>query len=274
MSYLTSPRCRALEKLVCNLNRFGRYCTRAIIRALQDNNFTLCDISILSEDDRSTNYLDSVEDSEDSDEDSIHFLQFLAIIRAETRSIAERNKSLKRRTSVEAVALLPYARALLLHSIAHQYPDPIACWTNLTPLPPPPVTNYHTDLLSGPPFPFAALPLELQHHILSFLAPHLSRVQLLSVFKFASSVDTLPPLYSKPRAQSGCIPDPTTLLTFAPTSSKSNYCSSGKCMGAGGSVFCHRYDERNRWLEQVGCNRFELDNRTPKDVQELLQYKA
>jgi len=256
------------------LNRFGRYCTRTIIRALHDSNFTLTDISVLSADNRTTTHFSFVDDPENSDEDSLNFLQYMALIRDETQIITERNKLLKRRTSEEAIALLVYARALLLHSIAHQYPDPIARWTNLAPLPPPPMTNYHSDLPSGPLFPFAALPLELQHHILSFLAPHLSRAQHISVFKFASSVDTLPPLHSKPRTQSGCIPDPTTLLPFAPTSSKSNYCSSGKCMGAGGSVFCHRYDERNRWLEQVGCNRFELDNRTPKDVQELLQYKA
>lgn len=256
------------------MNPFGRRCTREIIRALHIGNYNLCDISMLPGDGRSTTHFDLVDDREDGEEGDLNFVQYLAVVREETRAIMERNKSLKRKTSEEAIALLPYARALLLHSIAHQYPDPIESWTNITPLPPLPMTNYHSDLPNGPRFPFSTLPLELQHHILSFLAPHLSRAQLISVFKFASSVDTLPLLHAKARNQSGCIPDPTTLMPFAQTSAKRNYCASGKCMGAGGSVFCHRFDERNRWLEQVGCNRFELEHRTPEDMKELLRNKA
>jgi len=31
-------------------------------------------------------------------------------------------------------------------------------------------------------------------------------------------------------------------------------------MGAGNSVLCFRNEERWRWLVQVGCSRFELDD--------------
>ncbi|KAL5522584.1 hypothetical protein ACEPAG_8601 [Sanghuangporus baumii] len=47
-------------------------------------------------------------------------------------------------------------------------------------------------------------------------------------------------------------------------------CPGGKCMGAGGSVLCHRAEARMRWLAAVGCVRFEKDGRGMKEVMSLL----
>ena len=44
----------------------------------------------------------------------------------------------------------------------------------------------------------------------------------------------------------------------------------GGCMGAGRSVFCHREEERSRWLMEVGCYHFDLDKRREEDVLALL----
>ncbi|EJC97672.1 RNI-like protein [Fomitiporia mediterranea MF3/22] len=47
-------------------------------------------------------------------------------------------------------------------------------------------------------------------------------------------------------------------------------CAGGKCMGAGGSVLCHRAEVRMRWLAEVGCVRFDVDGRGEKDVLMLI----
>jgi hypothetical protein len=50
----------------------------------------------------------------------------------------------------------------------------------------------------------------------------------------------------------------------------SSPCAGGKCMGAGGSVLCHRYEMRMRWLNEVGCARFEAEERNEGDVMSIL----
>ncbi|OCB84047.1 RNI-like protein [Sanghuangporus baumii] len=58
---------------------------------------------------------------------------------------------------------------------------------------------------------------------------------------------------------------------LAPTASFGySLCPGGKCMGAGGSVLCHRAEARMRWLAAVGCGRFEKDGRGVREVMSLL----
>ena len=152
----------------------------------------------------------------------------------------KRNTALQRETAKGAFALLRYGRAVLLN----------------------------TDGPSRTLRPSSAprLPIELQLHILSFLAPTLSTQQILRIYHFAETSITLPRL-STPITDSGCIPDPSSLSPAGPAAfggfnlaavqrASHSGCESGKCMGSG-SLMCRREVERSKWLAQMGCHFYE-----------------
>ena len=213
----------------------------------------------------------------------------------ELKRILTRNSTLKYHVEKEALALLRYARPLLVRpksrktshgftpcsaSCACAEASPETLFSSIgqpyaLPLPP-------SNGSDAPSFPFMKLPTELQLHILSFLAPTLSTAQRLRIFAYASSPATLPTLLPCLSGGSGCIPDPAS-PQFAPSSgplglglgggivlrkrtgasagagSAVSACANGTCMGAGNSVLCRREAERSTWLAEVQCTAFELE---------------
>lgn len=144
-----------------------------------------------------------------------------------------RNAHLQEIVAREALDLLRTSRALLLPGTRS--------------------TTHTADATTtpSPSSPFAALPLELKQHILSFTAPHLSTPQRLHIYAYAASPFTLPlPSTAMPKT---CLPDPSAIplgLGGGPASA----CANGTCMGAGNSILCDRENRREDWLLSVGCD--------------------
>jgi hypothetical protein len=91
-----------------------------------------------------------------------------------------RNKLLMDATKREAIDLLRYSRAMLLHGKkCEESPTSTLCWPHGT---------------NSKVFPFQNLPTEIQLSILSLLAPALSPTQRIRIFAYASTLDTLPRL--------------------------------------------------------------------------------
>ncbi len=141
--------------------------------------------------------------------------------------IQKRNAHFQMVVEIEALSLLRHSRILLLgHEKLETVPSPLH------------------------------LPMELQLHVLSFLAPSLSESQRLRVFNYASSTSTLPPLLP-PLIGSECLRDPAALPMFPGGlvgTPAVGACESGKCMGSGNSVICRRETARSEWLMAVGCH--------------------
>ncbi|KAI5123236.1 hypothetical protein M0805_001325 [Coniferiporia weirii] len=307
VSYLTSPRSRTLETLKCNGNSLGRHAVRAVVAALRKSNFTLQKLEVYA---NLLEFLNLGDGDADTDADNVGASDSSLVpwetVEQDLKNLLLRNEMLRQRTHEEALLLLSYSRMLLLdpprrsHDPSQETSDP---------------RTSSKSTFSASAFPFRALPTELQHHVLSFLAPTLSTAQRVRVFSFASSPATLRPLL--PRlgsganadvsgavgAHAGCIPDPASLpfgmggidpgpgldinagmgtgigpgvgpgtgmeswLVAAP---RVRLCAGGRCMGANGSVLCHRNEVRARWLGEVGCTRFEAEGRTEADVLQLL----
>ncbi|KAK0458787.1 RNI-like protein [Desarmillaria tabescens] len=139
-----------------------------------------------------------------------------------------RNMHLKRVAEKEALGLLRYSRTLLLPTKSSA---------------------------------LCILPIELQLHILSFLAPSLSPAQRINVCTYASTSMTLPPLLPK---LSGCepkmcLPDPSSLgfsegegKVWEVRGTTGGY--AGKCRDA---VLCHKEQQQTKWLDAVGCSAYD-----------------
>lgn len=164
-----------------------------------------------------------------------------------------RNNYWKRQTEKEALVLLSHSRPLLMRSKT----SPVTASPSRPSSPP---LRTATSL-----FPFYALPNELKLHILGLLAPSLSSAQRMRVYNYASDPSTLPCLLPPLRRDPGrgCLADPSILLgssvgfqVISPNGAGQR-CADGKCMGAGNSVLCRREEERNRFLEAVGCCAYE-----------------
>ena len=223
---------------------------RAISRAIRRSNFTLLKLEVYS------NFLTQHDGSSMTEEDEgAGNTSIWQDCERDLKSSLLRNELLKRRTADAALALLPYARVLLFRSPRPKQPSnekQVQIRSASGPLPTP------------SPFHFRSLPLEIQHQILSFLAPILSPSQQIRIFNHAASPSTLRPVLPKLSHSGGCIPDPSSLPFGIPRPMRA--CASGRCMGSGGSLVCHRIEERMRWLQEVGCSRFDMVEGTDVDA--------
>ncbi|KXN89553.1 hypothetical protein AN958_05420 [Leucoagaricus sp. SymC.cos] len=263
-AYLSSPRCR-LQVLRCNGNSLGLRGIKPIVRAIERQNYSLRNIEFyanqLQNEETDSGSTSTSEEEEGNRKITLkrNDIQTWKGCEALVKTILLRNTHLKREVNKQSVILLRYARPLLLLGQRRQN------------LPENTATERQTQLQS--------LPLELQHHILYFLAPSLSSSQRTRVFDYATSVKTLPQLlpslYTLSRSVhvgSGngmtCILDPSS-IEFAPGETiwpvKSNHnpfkpaCSVGRCMGSLNSLLCGREKERIKFLEVVGCDVFDLE---------------
>jgi len=168
-----------------------------------------------------------------------------------------RNGYWKRQTEKEGLILLRYSRPLLMRSKS----SPL---TTSPSRPTSPPLRTATSL-----FPFYALPNELKLYILELLAPSLSSAQRMRIYNYASDPSTLPCLLPTLRRDSGkgCLADPSTLLgssvgfqVISPNGGGQR-CVDGKCMGARNSLLCRREEERNKFLEAMGCCAYEPERK-------------
>ncbi|KAI0783712.1 hypothetical protein C8Q75DRAFT_781601 [Abortiporus biennis] len=241
VEYITSPRCQ-LHTLRLNANRLGKRGIKALLDAVEKGNFSLTRLDLYS------NTVDNSDEAALEEDEGGMTSQDLQANSERLKKLTFRNDRLKRETEKQAFTLLRHARPVLLPSARPQ-----------------------SRIVLG----FSQLPIEVQLHILSCLAPSLSSTQRIKIFHYASSPATLPRLLpTLPSA--GCIPDPSS-FTFGPGVSSpgspfgfgpgsvakfspvttSGGCSNGRCMGAGNSVVCRREAERMRWLGLVGCTAYE-----------------
>lgn len=263
-AYISSPRCR-LYVLKCNGNSLGLRAIKTIIRAVRDSNYSLRTIEFyanqLEADDA-----DPTDGDPEDDEDNIHnWVDCEGIL----KRLLLRNNHLRREVNKQSLLLLRCARSLLLHG-EHN------------------VTQVRHEITpSARSFTLKNLPVELQHHILSFLAPSLSLSQLIHIFHYASSIKTLPPLipsFSTIRRNAlmgtACIP-PASSIEYALGGTvwalRANHRDSpfypfavDRAMGSSNASLCRRDRERLRFLIGVGCDVFELNpGEGPRGPREL-----
>lgn len=132
-----------------------------------------------------------------------------------------RNGYWKRETEKEALLLLRYSRPLLMRTTS----SPTAASPPRATSPP---LRTATSL-----FPFYALPNELKLHILGLLTPSLSSAQRMRIYNYASDTSTLPVLLPPLRR------DP------------------GQGLLAGNVPLSRREEERDRFLDAMGCCAYE-----------------
>ncbi|KZT37461.1 RNI-like protein [Sistotremastrum suecicum HHB10207 ss-3] len=221
--YLSSRRSAALKRLKLNGNQLDLECLKSITKALDSGPCLLEALEMFA------NSVPNRSEKAECDK-RLH-------------AILRRNMYLNGAVSNEALALLPVARCLLLPSASSSAGS---VWRLLSPRP-------------VRPFHFRGLPIELQYHILSCLAPNLSARQAIRIFNYASSPATLPSLelgLAFPDTHP-CVSDPTaTMMSGVPA------CSGDPrtCLGPGKSLICGREEKRTWWLERVGCDRYELND--------------
>lgn len=306
VDFLSSPRSRALETLRCNGNNLGLRAVSSIVHTIEKRNTSLTKLEVYS---NAVTKPPSEEegnvrggDSDSSCDSSCDLLEVQKNWETRLKQALVVNEILKKRTQDDALSLLCYSRILLLISSARAHRR-AADWMSSAsppngasqrfPISSPELcqalsrcslstTDGRVDVFQSL-LSFRLLPTEVQHYILSFLAPLLSPSQLLRIFNYATSPSTLPPLLPKlhPSLRSpnntfvlggsggGCIPDPASLSFDVPETSSSSMCSRGRCMGMGGSLSCRRNEERLRWLREVDCVRYELRG-SHVDVVQLL----
>ncbi|KAF9010121.1 hypothetical protein BDQ17DRAFT_1347580 [Cyathus striatus] len=245
--FLASPRCR-LRVFRCNGNSLG---IKALCNHLSESDSDSASSSELG---------DSGDESIPSQPSSGSAPRGWVVCERMLKRLLFRNMTLKKVVEEEALQLLRYARAILLHS------GPSSTLTQ---------SRIETRRSPPPMLSFNALPHELQLYIFSFLAPTLSPAQLVRVYQFASSPHTLPPLL--PRLLSSltsgvhgssllCYPDPSLLgfgggkvwpLGASSASTAGERCGDGQCMGSDKTIVCQRDKDRVQWLETVGCTAYE-----------------
>lgn len=247
-TYLSSSQCK-LHVLECNGNSLGLRGIKSITCAIHNSNYTLKSVGLHD------NQLQSRETSSETSSDEegsgrqsvshtrndVHtWRSYVTLLKKDLL----RNSHLEREVHKQAVILLHYASSLLLVSRCRQE------LVDRKTLPQP----HQNNRMAACSFSqFKSLPLELQHHILSFFAPSLSSSQRVRVIGYAASAKT-------------CIPDPSDngyALRESIWSIKMNRnimsCSAHYCMGTSNALLCRREKERIEFLETVGCNSFELD---------------
>ncbi|KZT07047.1 RNI-like protein [Laetiporus sulphureus 93-53] len=262
VDYISSSRCR-VHTLKMNGNRLGIRGAWAIIRAIQRHNFTLTKLEL---------YANGLADADASSEttaseDDGGGRGLWQDKEKELGRLLHRNRQLKEATEREAFALLRHARAVLLRSKYN------ASSMALVPRPAP-----NESILSSigvpivltqpapPPFPFTRLPIELQLHILSFLAPTLSTAQHIRICTFAASPGTLPPLLPNLSPRDYSFGSSISALGFGAGVGMMPRKRAGASVGPGsisGKVASpgdhRRAEERAKWLIRMRCNAFELE---------------
>jgi hypothetical protein len=181
LDFIADPQRCHLHTLKCSGNTLGLQAVRSIIDAVTRKNYALVTLDLYANQLASDSLSDTLSSEHDSngehtDADEATALNLAWRVCQQRLNLAlTRNGLLKRSVERESLQLLRYARILLLHTQCIESP---------------------VRLLPAPPIPknvsVTSLPIEIQHHILSFLAPHLSSGQLIRVIGYASSANTLP----------------------------------------------------------------------------------
>ncbi|TRM62217.1 hypothetical protein BD626DRAFT_498506 [Schizophyllum amplum] len=258
-AYIASNRTQ-LQTFKCNGNLLGTRAVQEIIRTVENHNYHLLTLELYS------NNLAGGEDDRtggSSVQDKAPTWQSCELL---LRRVLMRNAHLKREAEHDALRLLYYARALLLRSTGTLRERSgrctgCTCYSSRSRSPSPVPVEVLSPAGTGTP----QLPTELLHYILSLFAPSLSPSQRVRIYHYAARPETLPRVAQCEGASTGggvCVPDPSS-LDFGGSKvwdiegpGRSGGCGSGKCMG-GGSLVCHREQERVRWLSEVGCNAYE-----------------
>ncbi|KZT69098.1 RNI-like protein [Daedalea quercina L-15889] len=267
VEYISSPRCR-LRALRANGNRLGLRGARAIVRAIHRHNFTLAKLEMYANGLADVDPNFSGETSASDDDDALRAGgAFWQDSEKELARALQRNKLLREATEREAINLLRYARAVLLKprnaSVLSTSQALVLCTRDslLAPI--------SLERPLAQPFRFTSLPIELQLHVLSFLAPTLSSAQCIRIYTYASSPTTLPPLLP-PLASGGNLPDPATLpfggvpmgvgMMLRKRRGFASECDgvvTGSKPVTPGSG--RKAEERARWLTMTRCDAFELE---------------
>jgi len=202
-----------------------------------------------------------------------------------------RNIYLSKEVKKDALNLLKYSRLMLHNSIiqpgsSSTPQEQVKAQCNdceCIPVAVPPSIAQNTQTSKPQISPFSSIPVEIQLDILLYLAPHLSFRQRIRIFEYAVDKSTLPRLQlclptfkGDPSTAKNCIIDPSS-LAFASTkiatgNSQSetkigsllpshahahSSCVGGRCLGSH-SMVCQRQIEKERWLELVGCELYDI----------------
>ncbi|TFK32348.1 hypothetical protein BDQ12DRAFT_659333 [Crucibulum laeve] len=290
--FISAPQRCKLRTFKCNGNFLGRRSIKSIIRTIVQHNYSLIKVELHSNQlAQGTTETDINSDPFTSDGETNGeqppWSDVLKVYEGRLSRVLVRNSQLKHDTETQALKLLRYSRTLLLNmsiddlsaSSAASHPemcsDSCSCIpVFVQPAVPLPVQDQSNSVDAG--LSFSSLPIELKIHVLSFLAPSLSSAQRIRIFRYASSLQTLPPLLPRlPSFENGsshdslvCYPDPTSLqfdggkawnVGNNTSIGHGGGCPSGMCLGTSHSIVCHKDLERIKWLNNVGCNSYELD---------------
>jgi hypothetical protein len=190
LDFISSRHRCYLQTFKCNGNSLGLNGVVRIVRTIERANWTLANVELYANNlEGANNDSDDTDDTLDEGQDSASDMGIRSFQDLEPRlvQVLRRNSYLKKETEREALLLLKYSRPLLMHSSS----------------PPSESTASDSSGFERDPstFPFRSLPIELQHSILTFLAPTLSTAQRIKIFDHASSPHTLPLLSTAPRSK-------------------------------------------------------------------------
>ncbi|KAF5389614.1 hypothetical protein D9757_004210 [Collybiopsis confluens] len=259
--YITSPgRCR-LHTLKCNGNSLAFHGVRAIIRAIERANFSLTLVEMYSNSIMSGPGSSEDTDGEDGESHSYGSEPWKDMEKL-LKQVLRRNSDFKKETGNDALCLLRYSRTVLCRS-----KKPFDYEASSSPV-------------SRIGFPFRDLPIEIQLHILSFLAPILSASQRARISTYASSPSTLPSLLpslnrlhsspyrnvSEPALLSACVSDSSITWGLSASGASrlienagsGSRCAPGTCMG-NHALLCNIEVQRTAWLEQMDCLYYDAE---------------
>lgn len=226
--YVSSKRCK-LTVFKCNGNLLGWSAVHSIIEAVRDNNYSLTTLEL-----HSNHLLDETTDETGANQQISgdawkECLQSIELVVA-------RNELLCRETRRQALQLLRYARAVLLHPKSNCVEPKQLSGTA------PNTANIKPSSLSC-----GDLPLEVQLYILSFISPILSSRQRSNIFNYAATLSTLPSLL--PQQLTGSMIGWRGVMYHGYTSGR----RAGQVLNPMGSR-----DGECRFLTAVGCTMYEL----------------
>ncbi|KAF9478766.1 hypothetical protein BDN70DRAFT_993960 [Pholiota conissans] len=188
------------------------------------------------------------------------------------------NLCMKHTTIHEALLLIRYSRMMLRKKVTPPSIRPKASCDDCECLARQPDMNVDHDVpvtSSSDSFSFSNLPMEIQLHILSLLAPLLSTAQRLRIFDYAVDRSTLPSLrLCLPDLSKVCIPDPGHLAFDSASTGirdrvgkrvgslaklrESHSCSGTTC-NASRNIICQRQTMRDEFLARVKCDQYDPD---------------
>ncbi|KAF8633165.1 hypothetical protein AX17_004666 [Amanita inopinata Kibby_2008] len=263
-AYVSSKRCK-LCVLKCNGNSLGYRAMRSLIQAVEQYNYTLTILELHS------NHLMDIHSSNDnmSDEElrSVNATDVWKECSILIKKIVTRNEHLKRETERQALQLLRYARAVLLHlgsdtAILDCALEPGR--RNRSPSDTNRFTNALVKQADLPSLPFRNLPVEVQQHILSFLTPILSPAQRINIYRYAATPKTLPPLLprlsgSTKQSHSVFVADPSRRGSARSWNTRETNSGvlAGRPISSQLDVSHTKEKERNQCLVAIGCTEYE-----------------